>query len=737
MSEPPRLVNIPSRSSTEHYLHEQVQLLYKGLPLSLISSLIIALLLSISHLTVVGQAEIIYWNFILGTTLIARLVLWQFWLNVDQLYSRKCWLTLFRIGAWIGGAAWGSAAILIFATNDAVYQALLSFSLAGVVSGSLTSLSSDRISAIGFALLAICPLSIRIIVEDSPTAFAMSTMTVLFIYFVLSSSGRAQKELRRKTQQNENLISLSNELQKNREVDAIVTKVQGQFISDKNYLDAMNTIITNTLELSRSEMGFIGEICKDDNDTPFMKMVVCSYPDKDPKYNFFRDQFKSEKPEFRNLNGIFGNIISTGKPTFCGNPRHDIRSIGMPDDHPNISNLVGIPVFHSNELVAILVLANSADNYDANTLELFLPITNLIGQFIHTIHLQKQHKKDIADLEETSLQTQTILDDIADGVISIDKYGTIKSFNKAAETIFGYEGDQIIDGNIEQLMPGYYNPENTGKTSDRSLTERKNIVGIGREITGVRRNGKYFPIDLMVSRIVRDSEPMFIGIIRDISEKKSMQENYTSTLNNLAKGLHVSIHAISLSLNILETNSVANKNTSNNNLIISAKEEVQKLQDQLLSIISTNNLNNSEKYISVHAAEQINNYVGSYRHVAELRGSRFILSNRIYDEKILIIESMFADAMVFFLDIAAENSPPFSEIKIFIEQRKGKIRIYFIDKNDIENQDQKSQDWKKWRLQLRKMHATSGIEKVYKENSNNEISIIYMEFPLSMLKAGY
>src|SRR6218665_3283138 len=79
---------------------EQMRSLYHSLPVSLLSSMIIALILSISHWKVIGQAEIILWNLLVGSSLLIRLILWIFWHNVHQLYSARFWLNCFRIGVW-------------------------------------------------------------------------------------------------------------------------------------------------------------------------------------------------------------------------------------------------------------------------------------------------------------------------------------------------------------------------------------------------------------------------------------------------------------------------------------------------------------------------------------------------------------------------------------------------------------------------------------------------------------
>jgi two-component system, LuxR family, sensor kinase FixL len=737
MSERSDSADFPGHSSTDLYLQEQVQLLYRGLPLSLISSLIIALILSISHLTVVGQAEIIYWNLILGVTLITRLALWQFWLNVDQLYQRKLWLILFRLGAAAGGAAWGSAAILIYAKDNSIYQALLAFSLAGVVSGSLTSLSSDRLSAVCFALLAVSPLSIRIVMDDSPTAFSMSAMSLLFMFFVITSSGRAQKELQKQIQQNQTLLNISNELQRNREIDSTVTKVQSQFISDKNYLDAMQSVLSSSVQISKSTIGFIAEVLYDQEKKPYMKIMTLDFPKNNSAYDFFNAGVTDGLPELKNLNGIFGSIMQTGKPIFCGNPRHDIRSTGMPENHPDIFNLVGIPIFHSNQLLAILCLANSTENYNNNTLNLFLPVTNLIGQFIHTIQLQNRHKKDMAVLEESNIQTQTILDDIADGIVTIDKYGIIKTFNKAAETIFGYQASQIVEKNVTELMPEYYRSEHNKKISDHLKTGKKNIIGIGREVTGVRRNGKHFPMDLMVSRITRNGEPMFIGIMRDISEKKTLRETHKNELNKLAKELRIPAHAVSLALDMLEKNIQSQKHCSSNSLIKSAKNENDHLQKKIQAVLNDHESDPDQVNLKpVMAVEAFNSHISNYKHIAEFRGSRFVMASRIYDENIQIDDQLLEQAMVYFLDISADNNLPFSEIKTFVEEAKGKIRIFTIEKNSQIEQIEQSKKWQDLQQTLQRMHASAGIEPVIKENTQTKNLLIYMEFPLAMIKSG-
>lgn len=735
MSEPADSTESPNPLPPEPFIREQVQLLYNGLPLSLISSLIIGLLLSISHLPVVGQVEIIYWNLILGTTLILRLILWQFWLNAGALYRAKCWLQLFRVGAWIAGIAWGAAPLLIYADDNSIYQALLTFCLAGVVSGSLTSLSADRLSALGFAILAIFPLTLLLILNESPVSVAMSVMTVLFIIFVVSSSGRTQKELRSQIQQNEALMALGEELQENRDIDGIITKIQSQFISEHNYRDSIQSLINETSQTCECKLGFIAEVCHDEKNQPYLRMLSYSYKKNDSNYDFFNAVKNSEPQEFRNLNGLFGKIIKTQKPVFSENPRKDIRSIGTPEKHPEIVNFVGIPIFHANELIAVLGLANSPKVFTQHTINKLIPVINLISQLISTSQLQYQHKQDIAVLEEASIQTKTILDDIADGIITIDQYGMIRSFNKAAETIFGYNAEDIIGSNVDKLMPDKDKREHTYRIGQHLKTGNSKIIGVGREVVGVRRNGKHFPMDLMVSKVTQKGEPLFIGVIRDISEKMNILEAHNNQLKKLAAELRVPSHALSLALSILESHLNQHSIRGFNSLVRSAKDEHSKLQVKIQSILSegagTKNLANDIK--TVPAAELIQYWIESYRHIAAYGGAKIVLINNLHDESISVVESQLENAVIYLLGLAVESHPGLNEIKMFLEQCKGKVRFYFIlkDINYFKSVRNES-EWNLHKEEFLRYSLVLGQEKIEIADSREQYDVVFVDFLLAI-----
>ncbi len=141
----------------------------------------------------------------------------------------------------------------------------------------------------------------------------------------------------------------------------------------------------------------------------------------------------------------------------------------------------------------------------------------------------------VQSLQENVLFTQAILDNVIDGIITIDNRGIVQSFNRAAETIFGYTGGEIIGRNVNMLMPEPYHSEHDDYIENYHATGIQRIIGIGREVEGRRKDGSIFPMDLAVSRSTHNGQPLFIGLVRDITERKRvelMKTEFVSTVSH-------------------------------------------------------------------------------------------------------------------------------------------------------------------------------------------------------------
>lgn len=140
------------------------------------------------------------------------------------------------------------------------------------------------------------------------------------------------------------------------------------------------------------------------------------------------------------------------------------------------------------------------------------------------------HRKEAAALARSEEQNrqiterlQSVVDNAHDAIITIDAHGQIETFNKAAARIFGYDPDEVLGRNVNMLMPSPYRESHDGYLHNYLTTGTAKIIGTGREVEARRRDGVVFPIDLSIAEMNAGGRRGFIGVIRDISQRKQAE----------------------------------------------------------------------------------------------------------------------------------------------------------------------------------------------------------------------
>lgn len=119
---------------------------------------------------------------------------------------------------------------------------------------------------------------------------------------------------------------------------------------------------------------------------------------------------------------------------------------------------------------------------------------------------------------------RSIIQSAVDAIVLIDTRGRIEAFNPAAERLFGYTKAEVLGQNVSMLMPQPYRDEHDGYLERYLATGERKIIGIGRQVTGMRRDGSTFPLHLSVGEASVDGERKFTGIIHDLSERVKLED---------------------------------------------------------------------------------------------------------------------------------------------------------------------------------------------------------------------
>ncbi len=128
------------------------------------------------------------------------------------------------------------------------------------------------------------------------------------------------------------------------------------------------------------------------------------------------------------------------------------------------------------------------------------------------------------DLRAASLRTQTILDNMNDGVITIDAQWQVESFNRAASRMFGYTAEEVVGRDVKMLMPRRYREQHDSLLSFQLGAQPAQVISAPRELEGLRKDGTVFPMSLSLSRNQQVGQASFIGVVRDITQQREDME---------------------------------------------------------------------------------------------------------------------------------------------------------------------------------------------------------------------
>jgi two-component system, LuxR family, sensor kinase FixL len=163
----------------------------------------------------------------------------------------------------------------------------------------------------------------------------------------------------------------------------------------------------------------------------------------------------------------------------------------------------------------------------------------IAGVVVTSRDISAGEKRERQHADDESL-IQAILDTVPDALVVIDEHGSITSFSKAAERLFGYSEADVIGSNVSMLMPSPHREAHDGYLRRYLQTGEKRIIGIGRVVEGQRRDGTVFPMELSVGEAQADDHRAFTGFVRDLSERVEAEAQLQKVQADLAHASRLS-----------------------------------------------------------------------------------------------------------------------------------------------------------------------------------------------------
>ncbi len=128
-------------------------------------------------------------------------------------------------------------------------------------------------------------------------------------------------------------------------------------------------------------------------------------------------------------------------------------------------------------------------------------------------------------LRKSEERLRSIVESAVDGIIVIDDRGTVQAFNPSAQRLFGYRISEVLGRNVSMLMPSPDHERHDGYLRHYLTTGEEKIIGSGREVTALRKDGTTFPVHLSVGEMkTEDGTRSFTGILHDLSDRVVLEQ---------------------------------------------------------------------------------------------------------------------------------------------------------------------------------------------------------------------
>jgi PAS domain S-box-containing protein len=216
----------------------------------------------------------------------------------------------------------------------------------------------------------------------------------------------------------------------------------------------------------------------------------------------------------------------------------------LPEGHVELRNVLFAPLIVQGKAAGLLGMANKEGGFTEEDARLATAFGELVAVALANDWTYES-------LEKSEEQYRSLMQSATDAIIIADSDGRITSWNRGAERMFGYGDDEVQGERISMLMPEEYRPRHTAGIKRFMETSEPRIIGRTVEMSGLRRDGSVFPMELSLSTWSTRDGTFFTGIIRDITERKKTEAaevNARAQVQSYATRLSI-LHRIGLSLN--------------------------------------------------------------------------------------------------------------------------------------------------------------------------------------------
>ncbi len=293
---------------------------------------------------------------------------------------------------------------------------------------------------------------------------------------------------------------------KNRFIES-VNRIQQEFIAGQDVRRLYDEILNQCLSLTGNTIGLVSEVVVKDNGVPVLNVMSRACQDKEAKNEVGVHDERSVS--CKGLQKLAESVMHSAAPAVA------LSESGL--------GMAAVPLFGNREMVGVLCLGGRDGGYDKSCFAEYRVVFQTVGMLMEADLNRRKGCQAQQALQKNEQELRLIVDNVIDGIVTVDGKGMIQSVNPAAEKMFGYPAAKMKGSSVEMLIPARHVENHARLMSDYFEDPQKSILNIEREVTGRRSDGSEFSMSLAVRRACDGDKELFVAIVRDITERKEYE----------------------------------------------------------------------------------------------------------------------------------------------------------------------------------------------------------------------
>ncbi len=282
--------------------------------------------------------------------------------------------------------------------------------------------------------------------------------------------------------------------------------------------------LEEALALTQSEYGFLAEVYRDEKGAPFMRTHAMTNIAWDAETRALFSETETLGMEFRNLDTLFGAVLTEQEVIISNDPYSDPRAGGLPEGHPPLNTFLGIPVFGDGQLLGVIGLGNRPGGYDLDLVDHIGPVVATYASYLRGWQNERDRRAIEEELRHAALLISTLVDNMPSAVYFEDPSRRIRYVNRPFLSAFGIRGSPnaflgMDSGLLVEVLRGAF------VAPDEYIDRVEEIVRNGVSVYGdvvQLRNGKIYERDFTIVK----SEPHVVGYLWKFREVSAWRKEF-------------------------------------------------------------------------------------------------------------------------------------------------------------------------------------------------------------------